>query len=308
MTGGGLIVGPGALGRMLAHALAGACPLMLVSRRDLPDRQTLTTPEGKTVTRRLPVTRLNALSPRDGPAFIHLTTKAHAAEAVAEALADRVPRATPLVLWQNGFDVQPRLTRRWPGPVLCASTTEGAYVIDDAAIVHAGHGKTVIGDLHGHHQTLAQALAALLTRVGLKAAAVNDIDIRLWQKLAVNAAINPLVALYEVPNGALREARFNTELTAVVAEITAILTAEGIAPPDGNGAAGWRRRIDQVIDATAGNRASMLQDVDARRPTERGAILAPLIERAEHHRLPCQTLVALDARLAEKEAALRSAG
>lgn len=308
LTGGGLIVGPGALGRMLAHALADACPLMLVSRRNLPGRQTLTTPEGNTVTRQLTVTRLDALSPRERPAFIHLTTKAHAAEAVAEVLADRVPRGTPLVLWQNGFDVQPRLTRRWPGPVLCASTTEGAYVIDDAAIVHAGHGESVIGDLHGHHQALAQALAALLTRAGLTAAAVNDIDTRLWQKLAVNAAINPLVALYEVPNGALREARFDTELTAVIEEITAILAAEGIAPPDGNGVTGWRRRINQVIDATADNRASMLQDVDARRPTERGAILVPLIKRAEHHRLPCPTLAALDARLAEKEAAFRPAG
>ncbi|SHL96566.1 ketopantoate reductase family protein [Vreelandella subglaciescola] len=307
-TGGHLIVGPGALGRMLAHALAPTQGVTLISQRALPAQQTLTTPEGETVTRRLPVIRLAALAPIGSPALIHLTTKAYAAEAVAVDLAEKVAPGTALVLWQNGFGVQPSLTRRWPGPVLCASTTEGAYVVDDAAIVHAGHGESVIGDLHGRHLALAHSLAATLTRAGLKAAAVDDIGVRLWQKLAVNAAINPLVALYEVPNGALREARFDAELTAVIEEIAAILAAEGIAPPSGSGAAGWRRLVDKVIEATADNRASMLQDVDARRPTERGAILAPLIERAEHNRLPCPTLAALDARLAEKEAAFRLEG
>jgi len=303
-TGGLLIVGPGALGRMLAHALAPSQRVTLVSRRALPARQTLTTPAGQTQTRRLPSKRIEALDDT-APAFIHLTTKAYAAEAVADALAEKVAPGTPLVLWQNGFSVQPRLTQRWPGPVLCASTTEGAYVVDDAAIVHAGHGESVIGELHGRHQALAQTLAATLTRAGLKAAAVDDISVRLWQKLAVNAAINPLVALHEVPNGALREARFDADLNAVIEEMAAILAAEGIAPPSGSGAAGWRRLVDKVIESTADNRASMLQDVDARRPTEREAILAPLIERAEYHRLPCQTLAALDARLADKEAGVR---
>lgn len=241
---------------------------------------------------------LNATS----PAFIHLTTKAYAAEAAAEAAAERVAPGTPLVLWQNGFAVQPRLTARWPGPVLCTSTTEGAYVIDDATTVHAGRGASVIGDLAGRHAGLARALARALDRAGLAASAVDDIETRLWQKLAVNAAINPLAALYQVPNGALSEARFDAEREAVIAEVAAILAADGVPPPGGGGKDGWRDLVEGVIKTTAGNRASMLQDIDAGRPTERDAILAPLIRRANHHRLPCPEIYALNARLAEKEA------
>ncbi|GAA3894247.1 2-dehydropantoate 2-reductase [Halomonas cibimaris] len=296
-----IVVGPGALGRTLAHALADRCAVTLLARRPFPTRQTLITPEGESITRVLPVLRPEELAGRDAPAFCHLTTKAFVAERAAAALLGTVP-GTPLVLWQNGFGVQPRLTARWPGPVLCASTTEGAYVIDDATAVHAGRGESVIGHLHGRYTGLARTLAATLQNAGLKAAAVDDIATRLWHKLAVNAAINPLAALYEVPNGALAEPRFDAELAAVVEEIAPILAANGIAPPSGQGASGWRQRVMQVIQATANNRASMLQDIDAGRPTERKAILAPLIERAEHHHLPCATLCSLHARLAAKEA------
>lgn len=296
-----VVVGPGALGRTLAHALAGVFLVTLIARRPLPAWQTLTTPEGEAVTRRLPAADMATLE-GTSPAFLHLTTKAYAAEAAAAAAAERVAPGTPLVLWQNGFAVQPRLTARWPGPVLCASTTEGAYVIDDATTVHAGRGASVIGDLAGRHAGLARALARALDRAGLAASAVDDIETRLWQKLAVNAAINPLAALYEVPNGALAEARFAAEREPVIAEVAAILAADGVAPPSGEGKDGWRDLVEAVMKATAGNRASMLQDIDAGRPTERDAILAPLIQRADHHRLPCPEIYALNVRLAEKEA------
>ncbi|WNK21505.1 2-dehydropantoate 2-reductase [Halomonas piscis] len=296
-----LVVGPGALGRTLAHALAGVFPVTLIARRPLPARQRLTTPEGKTVTQRLSVACMATLEDT-APAFVHLTTKAYAAEAAAEAAARRIAPGTPLVLWQNGFAVQPRLTARWPGPVLCASTTEGAYVVDDATTVHAGRGASVIGDLRGRHAGLARALARALDRADLAASAVDDIETRLWQKLAVNAAINPLAALYEVPNGALAEPRFAAEREAVIAEVAAILAADGVAPPSGGGQDGWQTLVEGVMKTTAGNRASMLQDIDAGRATERDAILAPLIRRASHHCLPCPALCALNARLAEKEA------
>lgn len=305
MTPRHLVVGPGALGRMLAHALADRYPVKLVARRALPERQTLTTPEGRTLTRQLPIVRLERLTPAQAPAFIHLTTKAYAADDAADALAERLGPGIPLVLWQNGFAVQPRLSERWPGPVLCASTTEGAYALDDASMVHAGRGESLVGGLDGRHAETAQMLVDDLNRAGMTADAVDDIDTRLWRKLAVNAAINPLVALNNVPNGALEDARFHRELDAAIAETAAILAALDVAPPEGAGVDGWRRLVNRVIHATAGNRASMLQDLDAGRPTERNAILGPLIEQARQHRLPCPQLEALNTRLADREAAQR---
>lgn len=290
------IVGPGAIGRLLALRLVQhGQRVTLIGRRPLPSRQTLVTPEGQAST--LEVTTRTS-PPQGSPDMVHLTTKAYATEAAYAALAEHLPTNTPLVLWQNGFHAQPRLSARHPGPVLCATTTDGAYVEGDDRVVHAGHGDTAIGSLDGGHAALAESLAGLLSDAGLPTRAVPDIRQRLWQKLAVNAAINPLVAHYRIRNGELRDAPYRAEVEAIIAEVAGVMQAEGIAPPSGTGLEGWRALVWKVVEATATNRASMLQDVLAGRPTEHEAILGPLVSAAARHGLATPRLEALQQRLA----------
>ncbi|SDO65100.1 2-dehydropantoate 2-reductase [Halomonas shengliensis] len=291
------IVGPGAIGRLLALRLASAGhEVVMIGRRPLPDHQTLITPEGDALAVKLPT---RVAPPDEAPCVVHLTTKAYAAETAFAGLAARLDAASPLVLWQNGFTAQPRLTDRHPGPVLCATTTEGAFVEDDRRVVHAGHGETALGALDGRHTELAASLAVTLGAAGLPTSAVPDIRRRLWQKLAVNAAINPLVAYHRVRNGELRDPCYRDEVEAVIVEVAAVMAAEGVTPPQGDGLAGWRALIWKVVTATAGNRASMLQDVLADRPTEHEAILGPLLEAATRHGLATPVLAELARRLAE---------
>lgn len=299
------IIGPGAIGRLLAHSLAPFAEVALIGRRGLPAQQRLTTPEGKARVQHLislTAEQLAANTPKP-PAFVHITTKAMVAEAALESVANSLPATTPLVLWQNGFLAQPRITQTWPGPVLCATTTEGAYLTGDDGVVHAGRGHTFVGDLNNQHDELAETLAQTLTQAALSATAVTDIRQRLWQKLAVNAAINPLVALKGVRNGELRDDAYAGRVVAIVQEVAAIMLVEGIAPPNnGQGEAAWLALVWQVIENTANNKASMLQDIESKRPTERGAILGPLIESAERHGLACDTLQALNDEIAVLEA------
>ncbi|MGO3769746.1 MAG: ketopantoate reductase family protein, partial [Vreelandella alkaliphila] len=158
------ILGPGAIGRLLAHSLSPLTDTTLIGRRALPEQQRLTLPEGEERTQRLASVTVAELAshPLPAPEFVHITTKAMAAEATLASIADRVSPTTPLVLWQNGFLAQPRITQTWPGPVLCATTTQGAYLTGDDGVVHAGRGPTFIGDLDNQHAGLAEALAALL--------------------------------------------------------------------------------------------------------------------------------------------------
>lgn len=299
------ILGPGAIGRLLAHALSPLAATTLIGRRALPEQQTITTPEGEQSEQFLNILTAAQLAPEthEPTAFVHITTKAMAAESALESLASVIAPSTPLVLWQNGFLAQPRITQMWPGPVLCATTTEGGYLTGDDGMVHAGRGHTFVGDLHNQHGKLAKVLTQILSQAGLAATAVDDIRQRLWQKLAVNAAINPLVALHGVRNGELRGEAYVGRVVAVVKEVAAIMFAEGIQPPsNGQGEEAWLALVWQVVENTANNKASMLQDVEAKRLTERGAILGPLIESAQRHGLSCAVLLGLDEELAVLEA------
>lgn len=299
------ILGPGAIGRLLAHSLSPLAATTLIGRRALPERQILITPEGEHSVQPLSslTTAQLASNTPEPPGFIHITTKAMVAESALAGITGCIPPSTPLVLWQNGFLAQPRITQAWPGPVLCATTTEGAYLTGDDGVVHAGRGHTFVGDLHNQHSVLAIELTKTLTQAGLAATKVDDIRQRLWQKLAVNAAINPLVALNGVRNGELRNATYSVQVESVVKEVAAIMLAEGIQPPiDGNGKNAWLVLVWQVVENTANNKASMLQDVEAKRPTEREAILGPLIESAQSHGLRCEVLQGLNDELAMLEA------
>lgn len=299
------IIGPGAIGRLLAHSLAPLAGVVVIGRRALPAQQLLTTPESEQRAQRLKIVTLAelALGTYEQPAFVHITTKAMAAEMALANLKSVIAPTTPLILWQNGFLAQPRISQAWPGPVLCATTTEGAYLTGDAGVVHAGRGHTYLGDLKNQHDGLSETAAQTLTQAGLGATKVDDIRHRLWQKLAVNAAINPLVALHRVRNGELRKAAYSQRVTEVVKEVAAIMQAEGIqAPNGGNSLDGWLTLVWQVIENTANNKASMLQDVEAKRPTERGAILGPLIESGKRHGLACEMLRKLDDEVAALEA------
>ena len=277
--GAWLILGSGSLGRLLAVHLFGHVSLAVLGRQPSQQPLSLNTPEGENRNRHVP--RITVAQAPARPRMVHLTTKAYATQAALAELAPHIPADTPLVLWQNGFQVQAPVTRHWTGPVLCATTSEGAYTLGADSVVHAGHGHTHIGHLDGGFTALSESIAATLTAAGLPAEPCSDIRQRLWHKLAVNAAINPLVARYRIRNGQLRDRPFRPMVDAIIDEITPLLAAEGIEPPD----EGWSRRVWNVIESTANNRASMLQDILAGRPTERDAILGPLLDAATRHGL-----------------------
>ncbi|ALM54590.1 hypothetical protein AR456_07885 [Halomonas huangheensis] len=280
-----MVVGPGAIGRLLALSLQrtvqDSAAVSLLGRRTLPEQQCLETPDGK----RIPLRITTLMEPSHAPIrpdmVVHLTTKSWATMNAFETLAPHLPVDIPLVLWQNGFRVQHPISNRWMGPVLCASTTEGAYVVDDSHVVHAGRGHTVIGHLNGHYREVAVQLAEQLSHAGLAATAVDDIEVRLWHKLVVNAVINPLVARFRITNGQLRDTPYSSLVEATLDELSTLMQALKVPAPPSTSLYPWHDLVWQVIERTAANRASMLQDLEANRPTEYDAILGPLREAAQ---------------------------
>ncbi|MBT9496411.1 MAG: 2-dehydropantoate 2-reductase [Zoogloea sp.] len=154
-------------------------------------------------------------------------------------------------------------------PVGQGITTEGAFR-DADRVVPSGAGDTLLPPGF-------EAVADLLVAAGLRARVEPDIVAARLAKLLVNVAINPLAALFRVPNGALLEMPHRALLDALVAEAWPVLRAAGLQLDE----AAARERVIAVATATAANRASMLQDVLAGRRTEIDAITGALLAMAE---------------------------
>lgn len=77
-----------------------------------------------------------------------------------------------------------------------------------------------------------------------------------WAKLAVSAVLNPICTLFDVPNGALLEDRFQEMRRGIAAEVDAVAAASGVTIPGGAESAALA-----VAASTAANFCSMLVDV-----------------------------------------------
>lgn len=219
--------------------------------------------------------------------YLLVCCKSHQSLAALKLAAARLSDNTTVVLLQNGLGVMEALLAEIPAAkhwqILHASTTEGAFRHGRFTIQHAGRGDTVIGDLRGQcDKATLRRIAQSLSAPPLHVEVSDNIQGILWRKLAVNCAINPLTAIYRCYNGDLAS-RCPEEVDAVVAEITALSQAMGLEAET----EGLRDLVYQVIERTAANRSSMLQDVSAGRPSEIDYINGHICRLADTHGLAC---------------------
>jgi pantoate--beta-alanine ligase len=134
----------------------------------------------------------------------------------------------------------------------------------------------------------AQALQSSLARGFAKLVGVDDavtVEIitdpnlatqAIWEKLAVNAVLNPICTLYNVPNGSLREDRFKQIRRQIAEEVDMVAAAVGVAIPNGAEASAL-----SAATSTAENFCSMLADVQRNLNTEIDFINGHIVREAE---------------------------
>src|SRR3990172_8290732 len=125
-----------------------------------------------------------------------------------------------------------------------------------------------------------EPLAELLQEAGFELQPAEDLQGLVWGKLAINAGINPLTALLEVPNGELLVRPGARQLMRAAAQETAaVAAARGLQLPYPDVAA----RVEEVAQRTASNVSSMLQDIRRGAPTEIDAISGAVVREGERH-------------------------
>ncbi|ALB61905.1 2-dehydropantoate 2-reductase [Cronobacter condimenti 1330] len=205
-----------------------------------------------------------------------VTLKAWQVSEAVRALAARLPAASPVLLLHNGMGTLDEL-RSVEQPMLAGVTTHAARR-DGNNVIHVACGTTHIGPVTPDAQDYSR-LAALLQQALPDVAWHDNVNASRWIKLAANCVINPLTALYNCPNGALRERP--EEVREICCEVALVMEREGYhTSPDS-----LLYYIEQVIESTAANISSMLQDVRQQRHTEIDYITGYLLRRARAHGL-----------------------
>jgi 2-dehydropantoate 2-reductase len=293
------VLGAGSLGTLWATRLARAgLPVRLILRdsRRLADYQRTgglsLVEHGQRSLHPLPAETLADAAPIRR---LLLACKAYDAAPAIAALAARLAPGAELLLLQNGIGSQEEVAARAPqARCVLLSSTEGAFRQADFEVVFAGHGFNWLGD---PLDPAPPAWLGHLQQAGIPHQWTPDILTRLWRKLALNCAINPLTVLHECRNGGLAE--HPAEVAILCAELSELLA--GCGQPAA--AEHLHEEVLRVIQATAANHSSMQQDVAAGRRTEVAYLLGRACAVAERHALNLPHLQALHQRLLARLAA-----
>ena len=280
------VVGGGALGSLVAARLAAAGGDPIVVSRPSPHLAAVAR-NGVVVREldgRLHTVPVRVATDPDEVAAATLLFVCVKTWATAEALAPLAPFLPPdalVVSLQNGLGNAERIGDALPahaGRVALGVTALGAARRAPGEVRVGGSGPTIIGYPGRLPDAALRDVAAAMQAAGMPAATVGDIDRWVWRKLAVNAAINGLTALAGVPNGQVAaDPRLRAAAAQIAAEVETVALAEGHDIPDAVPAA------LEVARATAANRSSMLQDLEAGRRTEVDAIHGAVVDRAARH-------------------------
>ena len=287
------ILGAGSMGALWATRLARAgLPVKLILRN--PARlnaynavQGLTLVEGPHAQQ----WAINAQTPDTNEPIQRLlvTCKAYDAEQAVAQIAGRLAPGAELILLQNGLGSQQAVAALVPqARCIFASSTEGAFREDDWRVVFAGLGHTWLGDAD---QGQAPQWLEELQRSGIAHEWSPNILSRLWRKLALNCAINPLTVLHDCRNGGLQA--HGEDVNILCTELASLL--EHCGQPEA--AVDLGLEVLRVIQATANNYSSMHQDVAQRRRTEISYLLGYACEAAQRRQFEVPHLQQLHQRL-----------
>lgn len=279
-----LIVGTGAIASLFAARLsASGVPVTMLGTwstgLDALKQHGVTFVDANGHQQTYPVQVTNEPAACAGTRFALVLVKSWQTERAAHQLAVCLaPDGVALTL-QNGLGNRDTLAQVLGAQrVALGITTIGANLVAPGHVRLAGDGVITLG-VHARLSPLAD----LLRSAGFVVENDPDPSALLWGKLVINAAINPLTALLDIPNGELLKRPSARALLATVARETAsVAVAQGVRLPYPDPVVA----TETIARRTASNRSSMLQDVSRGAPTEIDAICGAIVQAGEQTGVP----------------------
>ena len=276
------MIGAGSIGSLFAGHLARVADVLVLTRRD--DHARALNEQGLRVSGRHDFTaRVTAATdPGDLPDFDVgiIATKAGGLDAAADSLSGRFAGATIMTVL-NGLGAEAVVRRRGEWPLVSAVTFMSGTKHSDIHVEYILDTATWLGPYEDTPFERVQEIAGLIAASGLKAEALPDLLPAQWSKLIFNATVNGVASL----TGLRHDPHFADETAPsslghlvhdLVDEGKRVAAAADVELYDDP----WEMNVLATNRGSA-HYPSMLEDVDARRPTEVELINGALVREAQ---------------------------
>ena len=231
---------------------------------------------------------------------IFLGVKAHGLTQLAPLVQHLIGENTTVVSTQNGLpwwyfqfgdrsDI--RLERVDPGGVIAGAIDRRSVlgsivyfstdVVEPGVIRHTEGNRISLGEPDGSRSERARQIAEVLVKAGLRCPVTARLRHEIWVKLLGNVAFNPISALTRATLVQMvRDPDVRSVVRNIMIEVEGVANQLGIELPVS---------IDQRIagaEKVGEHKTSMLQDLEAGRPTELEAMVGAVVELGERLGVP----------------------
>jgi 2-dehydropantoate 2-reductase len=215
------------------------------------------------------------------PSKLLICVKATQVVQVINTHLNSITAGQVIILMHNGMGCAEEVQKLLPeNPIICATTANASLVISPMNIKQTGHGDTYLGAFN-LSAIPYKKLAIILNSAMKNTHWSEDINQKLWLKLVINIAINPLTAIHNIQNGQLQVDFFQKTIRHISNEAIKVAAAESVFFEIES----LMKVINQVIQATANNYSSMNRDIFYNRATENDFIAGYLLKKAALHKI-----------------------
>jgi len=281
------VAGAGAIGSLYAGHLARVCDVVVLARREEHARALVrhgleVSGRSSFVSQPEATTDPAALGEVD---LVICACKGTDLEAVASRLEGRVPGAAVMTV-QNGLGAEEVVRRHGDWPLVSAVTFMSGTRHSDTHVEYILDTATWLGPYGGTSFETVQEAADLIVSSGLKAEAFPDLRPAQWSKLVFNATVNAVSALTGLPHdfhfaAEARPSDLGHLVHALVDEGKAVAAAAGIELREDP----WEMNVLATRRGST-HYPSMLEDIEAGRPTEIETITGALVREGERLGVP----------------------
>lgn len=211
-----------------------------------------------------------------------------------------VGERTVILSVMNGIDSEERIAAAYGwGKVLYALSLGIDAVREENAVTYQNLGRILFGERdNAERSERVRLVGDLFRRAGINHDVPPDMVRSLWFKYMINVGVNQVSAVSGMTYGALREsARAREMMDAAMREVIAVAVAKKVDLSERD-LEEWYRVLETL---GASGKTSMLQDVEAGRPTEVDMLAGTVIAMGEQYMVPTPVNRELFSELKRKE-------
>ncbi|AGH81380.1 2-dehydropantoate 2-reductase [Psychromonas sp. CNPT3] len=194
-----------------------------------------------------------------------------------------------IILMHNGMGCAEQVQKILPNnPIICATTANASLLQAPFNIRHTGNGVTYLGPFNQQAKAYQHLVLAFENALG-DCHWCDDINSKLWLKLLINIAINPLTAIHQINNGGLRNANMQRLIKDILKEAFLVIPTTTLPM----NAPQVHAIVTNVIELTQDNYSSMNRDIYFKRNTENEYINGYLLKKATQKNIVLPTITRL---------------